>query len=347
MFFAILKNEFDKGYQNWENALSKMHIKYDVIDLTSNNWFKEINKQNYTGYLTCPPGRESHYKILYDERIYIIDKVLNKFVYPNFEEISIHENKKYLSYWLQAKDLPHPCTYVFYNIDEAKQFVLSSSLPIVGKFNIGESGSGVEIIKDKTNLEKYVEKMIVQGDRQRGWGPNLKMGGYTSRILNVIKNPSIIKNRLGRYMKAFSEKQKGFVILQDYVDHSFEWRIVKIGDSYFGHQKLKMGDKASGTKGINFTPPSANLLDFVKKVCDDNNFNSMAVDLFEDGKGGYLINEMQCIFGHVQEYICEVNGRPGRFVYNAGRWDFEEGLFNSNLSYDLRIKNVLSLLKSD
>jgi len=86
-------------------------------------------------------------------------------------------------------------------------------------------------------------------------------------------------------------------------------------------------------------------LDFVKAISYKYHFNSMAFDLFEDGSGGYLINELQCIFGHIQEYICAKNYKPGRYKYVDERWIFEEGMFNANLSYDLRLEHALSLLK--
>jgi len=70
----------------------------------------------------------------------------------------------------------------------------------------------------------------------------------------------------------------------------------------------------------------------------------MAVDLFEDGRGGYLVNEMQCIFGHVQDYICAQDNEPGRFILKEDSWVFEKGNFNTNLSYDLRLENLIGLL---
>ena len=69
--------------------------------------------------------------------------------------------------------------------------------------------------------------------------------------------------------------QKGFIILQKYIPHDFEWRVVKIGDSYFGHQKIKQGDKASGTKGIDYTAPPLQLLDFARDI--SNKHQSRAV----------------------------------------------------------------------
>lgn len=345
MKFGILKNEFDDGYQNWIKACEKLDLSFEVIDLVSTNWLETILTNNFDGFLACPPGREELYKKLYDERIYILDKVLNLFVYPNFDEISIHENKKYLAYWLEANNLPHPITSVFYHKNEAYKFAENTKLPIVGKMNIGASGKGVKIFRDKQKIQDYIKIAFSKGLRQE-WGPNLKMGDYNNRILRIIKKPSLMLNKLKIYQKNYNATQKGYVIMQEYIEHSYEWRVVKIGESYFGHQKVKQGDKASGTKGIDFIPPPEKLFDFVKNLCDQFKFNTMAVDMFEDGNGGYLINEMQCIFGHVQEYICEKDGKPGRFCFLNDRWVFEEGKFNSNLSYDLRLRHFISLIEN-
>lgn len=343
MKLAILKNDFDEGYKNWSSACSKLNIEYDIIELTSAEWLSQVMSYSYSCYLTCPPGREQHYKTMYDERVFIIEKVLGKYTYPNYQEISIHENKKYLSYWLKANKIPHPKTFVFYEKREAVDFVCKAKLPLVGKMNIGASGKGVTVHRNMSSVRGYIEKAFSLGLRQ-SWGPNVKMGGYGKRIKSVLKNPSIILRKLKIYKKNYDATQKGFVILQEYIEHNYEWRIVKIGDSYFGHKKIKHGDKASGTKGINYDIPPVVLLDFVYDLCRKFHFNSMAVDLFEDGRGGFLVNEMQCIFGHVQNYICEKEGKPGRFVRKNDGWEFEEGFFNSNLSYDLRLMHAISLI---
>lgn len=343
MKFCILKNEFDDNHLHWARSCMKNGINYAVLDLTKSDWLDRIFEEDFDLFLSCPSGRELIFKTLYDERIYIIEKVLNKLVYPNYSEIMIHENKKFLSYWLKANKIAHPRTFVSYNLDESLAFAKKTKMPIVGKFSIGSSGKGVQIFRDHESLNNYITKSFKEGIRQN-WGPNLNMGSFGVRLKKILIDPQRIIKRLKVYKKNYSEVQKGFVILQEYIPHVFEWRIVKIGDSFFGHQKIKQGDKASGTKGINYKVPPDNLLNYIKDICEKFQFNSMAIDLFEDENGGFLINEMQCIFGHVQEYICEQEGKPGRFIFKEDKWIFEAGLFNSNLSYDLRLENVLKIL---
>lgn len=346
MKLAILKNDFDDNHLYWSNACRLINISFEIIDSIDSTWLDRIISGHFDGVLTCPPGRESLYKIMYDEKVNILENVLGLFVYPSYDEIILHENKKYLSYWLIANQLPHPETKVFYNKSEAISFSEKCLLPIVSKISIGASGKGVEIFRDRDKLRNYINGCFEKGVNQE-WGPNLRMGKIPQRIMNVLKNPSLVKKKIKIYKKQLNEKQKGFIILQDYIDHSFEWRVVKIGQSFFGHQKVKVGDKASGSKGINYITPPLKLFDFIDGICERFNFNSMAVDLFEDGKGGYLINEMQCIFGHVQKYICELDGTPGRYIKKDNKWKFESGFFNSNLSYDLRLENVVQLLTTN
>lgn len=52
-----------------------------------------------------------------------------------------------LNYYLGAINIPHPQTYVFYNKNEALEYLNNSKYPIVMKSSIGASGTGVFICK--------------------------------------------------------------------------------------------------------------------------------------------------------------------------------------------------------
>lgn len=342
MKWCILKNELPDSHIHWEAACKKFNQEYDVIDITRYDWLECIQSQSFDGFLACPSGLSTRFKILYDERIYILNKVLNRFCYPSYDEIAIHENKKFLAYWLDANNVPHQKTYIVYNKDEALKLVTTLDLPLVVKANIGASGKGVKILSDRGSLIKYVHQVFSSGSRQQWW-PNIRMGDLIKRVKKVLRSRDLIKRRLKTYRDAYNEVQIGYLNLQEFVPHNYEWRIIRIGESYFGHQKIKIGDKASGSKGIDYTTPPPEYLTFVKELCEKHGFNSMAVDLFEDGKGGVLVNEMQTIFGHVQDYVCEMNGKPGRFIHKNNEWIFEPGNFNTNLSYDLRLANAIDV----
>ena len=55
---------------------------------------------------------------------------------------------------------------------------------------------------------------------------------------------------------------------------------------------------------------------------------------------------MQCFFGSKNPHQMIRDGVPGRFVRKGGSWVFEEGSFNSNNSFDLRLQHVLDIVRN-
>jgi hypothetical protein len=344
--FGILRNELPDSAVCWINACEKFSVGYDVIDLTTGGWLTQATTKPYDCFLLCPSGRVAHFKKLYDERTYILNKILGKNIYPSYTELALHENKNLMAYWLKANGIPHIDTHIFYHHEEALSYVRSAPLPMVAKTSIGASGEGVAFLKTKESAIKYVNNAFSKGIRRKA-GPALRQGDLLKRALHRSVNIKGTIDKLRGYYATFSDIQKGSVLFQTFIPHEFEWRGVRIGTSYFAHKKVKAGEMCSGSKGIDYVTPPVPFLDFVRHICDKGNFLSMAVDVLEDPNHGYLVNELQTVFGHVQEYILEVDGKRGRYTFDGSQWIFEEGNFNTNLSFDLRLEHVLSLLNEN
>lgn len=346
-YFAILVNESNSDHLGWIYACLSYSdsVEFEIVNLTNHNWNQLLNKNNFDFLLARPPGLTSIFKQLYDERIYLIDTVLKLPIYPTPTEIYIYENKRLLYQWLQANQLPHPGTYIFYDKPQAVEFVENYHFPLIAKHNIGASGSGVHLLKTKSEQLDYIKKAFSTGAPKR-WGPNFEKGGLLKRGFNYILDPQQIRKKLTIYNAKLTDVQKGFVIFQEYIQHDFEWRVVAIGDSYFAHKKLKIGEKASGSLLKNYDNPPLYLFDFTKEIMDKFGFYSQAIDLFETEDGRLLINEIQCMFGQSDPYQMLVDGKPGRYRYIEGSWKFEAGDFAKNECFDLRIEHVLSLIKN-
>lgn len=342
----ILKNEIEQDHLPWIKACEAnlQRVYYRVVDLTKNNWFEEVQSAPFDILLTKPGGLTAAYKQIYDERAYILERVLGYQLYPSAEEVFIYENKRFFSTWLKAHKIPHPATCVFYSLNETAEFLQKSMFPLVAKVNIGASGSGVFVLHDLREATDYISQTFTgKGAPQRS-GPNLSKGGLIKRGMHYIFNPSDIQKKLDIYRTKRNNLQTGFVIFQEYIQHDFEWRVVRIGDSFFAHKKLKIGEKTSGSTLKGYDNPPLDLLDFVKEITDKHQIYSQAVDIFEDPKKGYLVNEMQCIFGQSDPYQMLVDGKPGRYRYIKGKWCFEEGNFAKNACFDLRLEHIINLL---
>jgi hypothetical protein len=141
--------------------------------------------------------------------------------------------------------------------------------------------------------------------------------------------------------------QRHHMLVQEYHPLRWEWRIVRIGGSYFGHRKLLEDDFASGSRRKGWVAPPEELLHLVRRICGIGGFRSMCVDIFETREGEYLVNELQSIFGQSTDHLMYVDGRPGRFLYRDGRFRFQEGDFNRHRSFLLRVEDFMGLLEAE
>lgn len=343
---ALLNNEHLNTSRQWVASLNKNEsISFDIIDLTSKDWLLECSSKSYDLFIANPSGTTSIFKQLYDERILILSKYSITPIYPSVDEILIYENKRYLSYFLTINKIPHPLTKVFYNKDEAIAFSQETDYPVVAKINIGAAGNGVNIFDTSKEVQKYITAAFSSSGVGAKVGPKLKKGNLFKRLLKAITNPQFVKSRLSLYKSISEDKQRGFVIFQKYIRHDFEWRCVRIGESFFAHKKLIKDNKASGSLEKGYENPPLKLMNFIREISEEHGLTSVAIDVFENPTGeGYLVNEIQTIFGQSDNYQMEVDGKIGRYIYNNG-WQFEEGDFNTNESYDLRLEHALTLLK--
>ncbi len=349
LHLAILKNEIHDNHLLWEAVCRERanQLTFTTIDLTKSDWLAQFKKHKFDGLLAIPPAQSTAFKTLYDERIGILHQVFDIPVYPSMEEIMIYENKKYFSYWAVANQIPHPDTQVYYHETEAIESLQQATFPVVAKTSIGASGRGVSILKSKQEVIDYIKLTFSGEGANRSVGPKWRKKGFVGRVIKKMLNPKAFKAKLKQYQNVRNDIQKDFVIFQEFIPHDYEWRCVRIGESFFAHKKLVEGEKASGSLLKGYDNPPLALLDFVKEVTDEKGFYSQAVDIFEAPDGRYLINEMQCIFGQSDPYQMKVDNEVGRYVYQNGRWVFEKGDFNRFESYLLRIDHFISLLKGE
>lgn len=337
---AILRDHKPESSEKWELACKKANIDYLPIDMMRNDWLKKVRDFNPDFCVSRPIGDSLQNKFIFDEKLYVLTKSMNIPVYPGYEETVIYENKSALHWFLKANGIESPNTFVSSDQNESERFVEYCSYPLVAKTLMGAAGSGVKILDTPADAQRYIQKSFTTGIKRR-FGPNRKTGSPKSWMVKAINSPSYFFKKLKQYKNRTQDVQKYVVLFQEFIPHDFEWRIVKIGDSYFGYKKLKVDRMASGAKQFEYGEVPKELLQFTHDLCKKFYFNFMAVDLFYNEK--IYVNELQTIFGHKSEAICKVDGKPGRYKFVNGNWHFEEGLFNTNESYDLRLETAIQL----
>lgn len=311
---GIIK-EFTRLHSHYIGACRDLGVPYRVVDISGPDWIDRIERSGCDAFLVRPSGQITVWKQMYDERLRILVQDLGKVIFPTYDEIWFYESKRRMHYWLAANKVPHPKTWVFYDRLEALDFAKETPLPIVFKADFGSGSKGVRIMRNRPALRRLINRCFRQG---------------------FLKTGSDLRDR-----------QWGSVLFQEYLKDAAEWRMIRIGDSFFGYEKLRKGSFHSGSHCWRYARPSSDLLDFVKEMTDQHHFRSMDIDVLVTSPHRYFVNELQAVFGMGNPYeMCVVNGRPGRMVYNdAGNdWRFEEGLFCQNKLCNLRVETLVEAL---
>jgi hypothetical protein len=345
---AILRNEMDNDHAHWLKVCEHMagRVDCEVINLLEDHWSERVREGRYDGLLMQPTGWSSRTKALYDKRADMLHRHFALPMIPSFPEIAIYENKRALAAWLKANGIPHPETHVFERADDAARFLQGAAFPVVAKTSMGAGGSGVRILRSLEEATEYVERTFHGPGAPRDSGPKWRKHGFAMRAIRKLAQPAAVLERLREYRSIKNDPQRDHVLFQTFVPHAFEWRAVRIGDSFFAHKKLVLSDKASGSLLKEYGDPPKDLLDFLRKVTDDHGFRSVAVDVFEAPGGGYLVNEVQCVFGQSDPHQMMVDGVPGRYRWLNDAWLFEPGEFNRFESYLLRLEHMLDIMSA-
>lgn len=320
----------DINAQNAVKACESIGVDYEVVDIASSDWIKNVQQSDADGFF-CPSNCVSQeLKTIQDERYFFVSQVMHRPIYPDFTGLYIHESKRNMAAWLEVMGYPHASTKVFTNVDEALAYLDKCVYPVVVKSNLGSGASKVLIVKRACKAKRIAKKCF----------PKHKLTLHRGFAYNIQYNHKMIP-----FLKDVHNRQKDYFLVQEFVKGvKYEWRILKVGDSYFGHQKLLKGEFASGSGLVGWVAPPRELLDMVRKLCEKGGFPCMDVDIFETTEGKYYINELQASFGSYLDYQMCIDGHHGRYVYKNGDFVFEEGDFNVFGSTRLKIEHFIQLL---
>jgi len=309
--FAIVRDA-SQYHTNYVAACQELSVPFRVVDLACDDWLEQVRAAQCDVVLVWPDAFLTPWARMIKDRVEILDKVLGLPVVPSCEELWFYEDKRRLADWLRAKEIKHPRTWVFYHEEEADAFVAGCELPIVFKASFGAASAGVRILRSRRELRRLVKRTL-----RAGFVPN----GLDRR-----------------------DRQWGFVLLQEYLPDVKEWRLVRIGDSYFCRFKEKKGDFHSGSGGVIWALPRPGLLELARRLTDEAGFRSMDVDIFETADGRLLVNELQAVFGGIRNVNLQrgedAMGRWRRHP-ETGEWSFEPGFFYQNACANERIRDVI------
>ena len=314
--FGFLTNGIETDTDFIIKPFELLGVKCLIYDISDASLYKNLAKCSCDGMFIHPVYSNNLTRTLYHEAVQILSTETRLKIYPTIRELNIHDSKRSLANFLAINNIPHPTTNIFYDYTPARDFILRSEFPLIFKTHIGASSSGVEILRDKQQALRLAGQLFNK---------------YYLRKLEIDKRST----------------EWGYMILQKYIENAKEFRIIKVGDSWFGYQKWKNEDQdfMSGSGVQKWINPSEMLLDFCYDIAVRYSFNSMCFDIFENKKGEYLVNELQTWFGSYDPTEMCVDNIPGRYRKIEGKWTFEPGYYNIYGSNLLRLIHFISILQ--
>ena len=291
-------------HQHYIAACHDLKINYLVVDIRHSNWIEEVLSSGCQVFLAWPTIYKPIQKQFWDERLATMVNQLGLKAYPSLDLLNLYESKRKSRDWLISHGYHHPKTEVFFKRDHALNFAGNANYPLVLKTDQGAASSGVYIINSKAEAIKWVKRAFGRG--------------------------ITLKNR-GRF-----DVHQGYIIFQEYLPNCKEWRMIRVGDSYFCRFKLKRGDFHSGSGDIVWAKPPEELLNRTREISNRFETPNINVDYFETEQGEYLVNELHALWGGK---VLKDEELEGRYLYEPSNkdWRFERGDFFGRRCVELRL----------
>ncbi|WP_299576280.1 hypothetical protein [uncultured Sunxiuqinia sp.] len=283
-------------YPKYEKFLKNNNISYEYYDIYRHDWLEKAKKFDVIVWHTnSDPATQD----IATNKIYVLDKLMNKKCLPSFDEIWTYEDKVNAHYLYQHFNLPEIPTFVSHSKEDALEYAEKAKYPIISKLNTGSASFGVNKIANK----RQAIKLINQAFSSKGAKTYFQF-----------------------------QRQKDYILFQEFIsDATYDLRIMVTGDKLFGYYRYpKKGDfKASGAGNVVKKAIEPKALDLAFKVKELFKANFLATDLlFSEKLNQYFIIESSIFIGIDTAEQLKINEVPGFYQrIKKGEYEFVEGKY--------------------
>jgi glutathione synthase/RimK-type ligase-like ATP-grasp enzyme len=202
-------------------------------------------------------------------------------VWPSRVLRDTFENKIAQAYLLDAIDIPHPRSWIFWRRQDALDALDALPYPLVAKLSRGVKSEGVALIRDRDDAARLVRQMFTLGAGSLDFlrSRRSRMLGRYTPLLGALRAGRIEGNH-----------EQGYVLLQEFLPgNGFDTRLVVQGDCAAGSRRLNRdGDfRASGSGRSDFDAAAINprAVALAFRLADTLQVRSLVVDVMErDGE---------------------------------------------------------------
>ncbi len=243
----------------WIEYCKEKNISYKIVNCYDTDIIQQLDdcdalmwNWNQTDYRTVLVARQLTLSL--QER--------GKKVFPDFKTSWHHDDKVAQKYLLESIGAPLVKTHVFYNKKEAEQWLYTTSFPKVWKLRGGAGSLNVELVKSRSEAQRYVNKAFGRGFSQlNGWGRLKDKLWILKRDKNMAALKGVAKG-IGRLifpteLGKFSQREKGYIYFQDFApNNDHDTRLVVLGNRCVGVRRyVRNNDFRASGSGIKAYEP--------------------------------------------------------------------------------------------
>lgn len=238
----------------WITYCLEHTVDYKIVNCFDSNIISQL--ENVDGLLWHWAHDDYKAELVARQIVASVEKVGIK-VFPNISTCWHYDDKVGQKYLLESIKAPLVPSYVFFDKDEAMEWIDKTEFPKVFKLRSGAGSQNVRLVKTKREARELCRKSF-----GRGFVP---ISGYFGDARTKIRKTKSIKQfveKLRRLPKSILDvssakqlfpREKGYIYFQDFLpDNKFDTRITVIGDRAFGFTRNNRPEdfRASGSGNI-------------------------------------------------------------------------------------------------
>jgi glutathione synthase/RimK-type ligase-like ATP-grasp enzyme len=294
----------------WIKYCSGNKIDYKIVNCYDSNIVEQLNGLN--GLLWHWPQNKYAAQLVARQIIASIEKMGIK-VFPDTSTCWHYDDKVGQKYLLESIGAPLVPSYVFFDKNEAMEWIDKTEFPKVFKLRSGAGSQNVKLVKTKREAETLCRKSF-----GKGFVPISGYFGDAKTKIRKIKSMDQFMEKLKRLpntainiltARRLFPKEKGYIYFQDFLpDNRFDTRITIIGNRAFGFTRnTRPNDfRASGSGDIDYN------LNRIDEQCVKLSFNiverlktqSLAFDFIFDEVKNPKIGEISYCYQNKAVHDC-------------------------------------------
>jgi hypothetical protein len=297
-------NQLQIYSEKYKEILNKNSIPYRILDPNSNLLLRDLKGCSHLLFNHTQGDTDI---LIYETLFNIAQNIYKIQCFPNYETFWPYENKIKEYYLLKSHDFPMIDSRVFWNHENAYEFLRETNFPIVAKLPKGAGSSNVVIVNSISEGKKIIDQVFKKGVKLHGLKSKSNLASLSHLgILKYAKGmirPHLVKIRLLEDKPGYEEWQiqKDSILFQKYLpDNDFDIRVTVIGNRAFAFRRFVRNNdfRASGSGKIDTNKEKIDLqcLKIAFRISKDLSFVTMTYDFIYDENHEPKISEISYCF---------------------------------------------------